>query len=176
MEKLAKPRISEEFITFWLHRFRKLDVTQKSHRKMLIDTFINAIFLYDDKLEITFNFKEGTKTVTFAELQEAVEKETSGSDMQSVGVPENSLSHHGSRSFLRPFFRRGLRAGATAVYPEARMKASVPVPTLAPRSISGINDALSPCVCARSGHNDPWGVEPRRCPRAAHVQLWAAAA
>ena len=27
-EKLAKPRISEEFITFWLHRFRKLDVTQ----------------------------------------------------------------------------------------------------------------------------------------------------
>ena len=31
-------------MTFWLHRFRKLDVRQKSHRKMLIDTFINAIF------------------------------------------------------------------------------------------------------------------------------------
>lgn len=86
-EKLAKPRISAEFITFWLHRFRKLDVTQKAHRKMLMDTFINAIFLYDDKLEITFNFKEGTRTVTFSELQEVVEKGADGSDMDSVGAP-----------------------------------------------------------------------------------------
>ena len=31
-EKLAKPKVSAEFITFWLHRFRKLDVRQKSHR------------------------------------------------------------------------------------------------------------------------------------------------
>ena len=53
-EKLAKPRISEEFITFWLHRFRKLDVTQKTHRKMLIDTFVNAIFLYDDSVKTKF--------------------------------------------------------------------------------------------------------------------------
>ena len=45
-EQLSKPpKISAEFMTFWLHRFRKLDVTKQSHRKMLIDTFINAIFL-----------------------------------------------------------------------------------------------------------------------------------
>ena len=71
-EKLAKPRVSAEFMTFWLHRFRKLDVRQQNHRKMLIDAFINAIFLYDDKMAITFNYKEGTKTITFAELQEAI--------------------------------------------------------------------------------------------------------
>ena len=59
-EKLAKPKVSAEFMTFWLQRFRKLDVRQKSHRKMLIDTFINAIFLYDDKMVITFNYKDGT--------------------------------------------------------------------------------------------------------------------
>ena len=47
-EKLAKPKISVEFMTFWLHRFRKLDVRQMTHRKMLIDTFINAVFLYED--------------------------------------------------------------------------------------------------------------------------------
>ena len=68
-EKLAKPKVSAEFMTFWLHRFRKLDVRQQSHRKMLIDTFINAIFLYDDKMVITFNYKEGTKTITFAEFR-----------------------------------------------------------------------------------------------------------
>ena len=29
-EKLAKPKVSAEFMTFWLQRFRKLDVRQKS--------------------------------------------------------------------------------------------------------------------------------------------------
>ena len=85
-EKLAKPRVSAEFMTFWLHRFRKLDVRQKSHRKMLIDAFINAIFLYDDKMVITFNYKEGTKTITFAELQEAISNKN-GSDLDCLVAP-----------------------------------------------------------------------------------------
>lgn len=85
-EKLAKPKVSAEFMTFWLHRFRKLDVRQQSHRKMLIDTFINAIFLYDDKMVITFNYKEGTKTITFAELQGAISNKN-GSDLDCLAAP-----------------------------------------------------------------------------------------
>lgn len=80
-EKLAKPRISAEFITFWLQRFRKLDVRQESHRKMLIDTFINAIFLYDDKVVLTFNYMVRALgatpvTVTFDEVYSALETST----------------------------------------------------------------------------------------------------
>ena len=85
-EKLAKPKVSAEFMTFWLHRFRKLDVRQQSHRKMLIDAFINAIFLYDDKMVITFNYKERTKTITFAELQEAISNKN-GSDLDCLVAP-----------------------------------------------------------------------------------------
>ena len=88
-EKLAKPRISEEFLTFWLQRFRKLDVKQKAHRKMLIDTFVNAIFLYDDKMEITYNYHEGTTMVTFEDLQKTIKDHGFGSDMDSVGAPRN---------------------------------------------------------------------------------------
>ena len=29
----------------------------------LIEIFINAIFLYDDRMLITFNYKDGTQTV-----------------------------------------------------------------------------------------------------------------
>jgi len=87
-EKLAKPRISAEFMTFWLHRFRKLDVKQKSHRKMLIDAFINAIFLYDDKMVITFNYKEGTQTITINDLKEALTEQKSGSDLDCLGAPK----------------------------------------------------------------------------------------
>ena len=87
-EQLSKPpKISAEFMTFWLHRFRKVDVTKQSHRKMLIDTFINAIFLYDDKMLITFNYKGGTKTITFGEAKEAAEKAASGSDLDCSTAP-----------------------------------------------------------------------------------------
>ena len=101
-EKLAKPKVSAEFMTFWLHRFRKLDVRQQSHRKMLIDTFINAIFLYDDKMVITFNYKEGTKTITFAELQEAISNKN-GSDLDCLAAPKGT-SPDWARSFFISFF------------------------------------------------------------------------
>ena len=88
-EQLSKPpKISAEFMTFWLHRFRKLDVTKQSHRKMLIDTFINAIYLYDDKMLITFNYKDGTKKITFSEIQEASKRDASGSDLECSPAPQ----------------------------------------------------------------------------------------
>ena len=87
-EKMAKPKVSSEFMTFWLHRFRKLDVRQKSHRKMLIDIFINAIFLYDDKMVITFNYKEGTTTITFDDLKTALADQKTGSDLDCSTAPK----------------------------------------------------------------------------------------
>ena len=98
-EKLAKPKVSAEFMTFWLHRFRKLDVRQQSHRKMLIDAFINAIFLYDDKMVIAFNYKEGTKTITFAELQEAI-SDKNGSDLDCLAAPVKKQSSRMRRLFF----------------------------------------------------------------------------
>ena len=91
-EKLAKPKVSAEFMTFWLHRFRKLDVRQKSHRKMLIDTFINAIFLYDDKMVITFNYKEGTTTITFDDLKTALADQKTGSDLDCSTAPKSTAT------------------------------------------------------------------------------------
>lgn len=75
-------------MTFWLHRFRKLDVRQKSHRKILIDTFINAIFLYDYKMVITFNYKEGTTTTTFDDLKTALADQKTGSDLDCSTAPK----------------------------------------------------------------------------------------
>ena len=83
-ERLAKPKMKEEFVRFWLLRFRKLDMTRPEQRQALVDTFINAIYLYDDKVLITFNYKEGTETVAFGE---AVKAEKS-SDMSARGAPQ----------------------------------------------------------------------------------------
>ena len=86
-EKLAKPKVTEEFIRFWLLRFRKLDMSLKDQRQALVDTFINAIYLYDDKVLITFNYKEGTQTVTFGEATEVASK-GNGSDLDCFPAPQ----------------------------------------------------------------------------------------
>ena len=80
-EKLAKPKVSADFVKFWLTNFRKLDPNVKSHRETLINTFVNAVYLYDEKVLITFNYKDGTKTITFDEIAAKDAPEGNGSDL-----------------------------------------------------------------------------------------------
>ena len=94
-EKIERPKISEEFIRFWILRFRKLDMEKMEHRKMLIDAFVNAIFLYDDKVVLTFNYKEGQKTITFDEINQKMNPEKTGSDMKTPGEPESLVERPG---------------------------------------------------------------------------------
>ena len=80
-------------------------MTQPEQRQALVDTFINAIYLYDDKVLITFNYKEGTETVAFGE---AVKAEKS-SDMSARGAPdiERQIVRFGVLFFF--FFYAGKR-------------------------------------------------------------------
>ncbi len=82
-EEMAKPTLSREQIIFWFHRFRKLNIKRLDHRRRLIDSFVNAIFLYDDRITYTFNYKDGTKTINFTEL----EKSGLGSDITALAAP-----------------------------------------------------------------------------------------
>ena len=92
-EKLEKPKISAEFMTYWLHRFRKLDMSKEAHRQMLIDTFVNAVFVHDDKLLLTFNFKDGTRTITFNDVQIATC--SNGSDLDCLRAPKKQIPEPG---------------------------------------------------------------------------------
>ena len=82
-EEMTKPTLTREQVLFWFHRFRKLDTTKLEHRRRLIDSFVNAVFVYDDRITFTFNFKDGTKTITFAELEES----GLGSDINALAAP-----------------------------------------------------------------------------------------
>ena len=97
-EKIARPRLSENQVRFWLTRFRKLDPNVKSHRETLINTFVNAVYLYDEKVLITFNYKDGTKTITFDEIAAKDAPEGNGSDLGCFAPPRTPVSN-GYRSF-----------------------------------------------------------------------------
>ena len=83
-EELARPTITRENILCFIEQFRKLNTNKLEHRRRLIDSFVNAIFLYDDKMVITFNYKEQSKTITFADLEES----GLGSDNTALAAPE----------------------------------------------------------------------------------------
>ena len=87
-EKITRPRLSENQVRFWLTRFRKLDPNVKSHRETLINTFVNAVYLYDEKVLITFNYKDGTKTITFDEIAAKDAPEGNGSDLGCFAPPK----------------------------------------------------------------------------------------
>ena len=89
-EKLAKPKVSADFVKFWLTNFRKLDPNVKSHRETLINTFVNAVYLYDEKVLITFNYKDGTKTITFDEIAAKDAPEGNGSDLGCFAPPKKT--------------------------------------------------------------------------------------
>ena len=97
-EKIARPRLSENQVRFWLTRFRKLDPNVKSHRETLINTFVNAVYLYDEKVLITFNYKDGTKTITFDEIAAKDAPEGNGSDLGCFAPPRTPV-FNGYRSF-----------------------------------------------------------------------------
>lgn len=79
-EEMHKPLLTREQIAFFIYRFRKFDVTKREQRQRLIDSFVNAVYLYEDKIILTFNYKDGSKTITLAEVE--------GSDLSVLGAPE----------------------------------------------------------------------------------------
>ena len=99
-EKLAKPKVSADFVKFWLTNFRKLDPNVKSHRETLINTFVNAVYLYDEKVLITFNYKDGTKTITFDEIAAKDAPEGNGSDLGCFAPPRKRLCRNTQAFFL----------------------------------------------------------------------------
>ena len=78
-EEIKKPLLSREDVTFWICRFRKLDVSKLDERRRLIDSFVNSVTIFDDHILITFNYKEGETRLDFSDVE--------SSDLKSVGGP-----------------------------------------------------------------------------------------
>ena len=78
-EEIKKPMLSREDVTFWICRFRKLDVSRLEERRRLIDSFVNSVTIFDDYILITFNYKDGETRLDFKDIE--------SSDLQSVWGP-----------------------------------------------------------------------------------------
>lgn len=67
-------------------QIQKANPKRLDHRRRLVNSFVNSIYLYDDKIIIDCNYKEGTETITLEEI----ENSALGSDLTSVGAPQTA--------------------------------------------------------------------------------------
>ena len=87
--QIQRPRYTKEQIVNWISRFKYGNANDPEYQKQIIDTFINSIYVFDDKLLFTYNFKDGTEPITLSEIEAAF-----GSDLEQVAPPESPGEEH----------------------------------------------------------------------------------
>lgn len=68
-EEIEHPILTKEQIIFWISQFKDGNIDDEEYKRRIIDTFVNSVYLYDDKIVITYNFKDGTRTISLEEVE-----------------------------------------------------------------------------------------------------------
>lgn len=69
------PTLTEEDVTFFLTQLRKGNINDVKYRKTLIFIFVNRIYLYDDRITITYNSGDEPVTISDILLSELEDRE-----------------------------------------------------------------------------------------------------
>lgn len=77
--------LKKEHILYFLHQFANMDCTDLECQKQLIKTFVNSVFVYDDKVVLTFNYSGDNRTITLHEIDAGLQ--------QGVCIPR-ALAYH----------------------------------------------------------------------------------
>lgn len=77
--------LKKEHILYFLHQFANMDHTDIECQKRLIKIFVNSVFVYDDKVVLTFNYSGDDRTITLHEIDAGLQ--------QGVRLPR-ALYHH----------------------------------------------------------------------------------
>ena len=80
-EEIAKPVVTKEHIKFFLRDIKNKVYNSEEQIDVIINTFVNAVYLYDDKMIITFNFRDGEEL-----------KKLELSDLEQFGFDDVSLT------------------------------------------------------------------------------------
>ena len=65
-------------MTAWFEQFRHGNPANRDFQKRLIDTFVNAVYVFDDKLVLTYNYQHGTQTISLEEIESALSSDFDG--------------------------------------------------------------------------------------------------
>jgi len=77
--ELAQPKYTKDEMVRWISQFKYGDVDSLDYQRQIIDIFINSIHVYDDKIAFTYNYKDGTETISLTDIEVALSSDFSDS-------------------------------------------------------------------------------------------------
>ena len=76
--QLERRKFSKEENVDWISRYRDGNINDPEYRREIIDAFVNSVYVYDDKLILTYNYKDGSQTLTLQEVEAALSSDLTG--------------------------------------------------------------------------------------------------
>ena len=76
--QLERRSFSKEEIVEWISKYKNGNTNDPDYRKEIIDTFVNSVYVYDDKLILTYNYKDGSQTLTLQEINATLSSDLTG--------------------------------------------------------------------------------------------------
>ncbi len=67
-------KLTQEQIKYFLPQFRNMDLNEPESQRRIISVFVNAVFVYDDRGTITFNYSGDNRTITLKEVDAAAQR------------------------------------------------------------------------------------------------------
>ena len=114
--RLRRPVYSKDEILRWIIQFKHGSLSDPVYRRRIIDVFVNSVYIFDDKIVFTYNFKDGTDTFSLKDVTLAIHAKSS--DVADSASPNRKRADaKASASFLRitpPENRRRLLINAAA--------------------------------------------------------------
>ena len=92
--QLERRKFTKEEIVEWISKYKYGNINDLDYRKEIIDTFVNSVFVYDDKLVLTYNYKDGTEILTLQEIESVL-----SSNLTSMCPPKKDTTQPGGVFF-----------------------------------------------------------------------------
>ena len=85
-EEINRQIVTRDELLFFLRQFMDGDPNDLAYRRRLVDTFINSIWLYDDKIVFTYNYSGEGNTVTL-DMVDATAEEPNACSIDACQAP-----------------------------------------------------------------------------------------
>ena len=107
LEEASLTHIERDFIVYWMEQFRGGNVESAEFRRKVIDSFVNAVYLWDDHIKIAFNYSGKGSAVDMDIIMET-EAESfvgPGCSCKAPGAPpQESQANSTTIYFVGPVF------------------------------------------------------------------------
>ena len=128
LEEAAQTHIERDFMVYWFEKFRGGDLEDAAFRRRVIDSFVNAVYLWDDRLRVAFNYSGKGSAVDMELVMDA--EALAGPEGRFVLAPPASTKRNGHDFSSCPFLLAVELFRTSPILTKQRSRVSYPGPLL----------------------------------------------